>query len=135
MLTTYFAIIGTSRNACGEVRWTLTARNSEANIINLAADECRYSGNMLERLAGLAWIDINPPKAGKPEIFKPAHPFTPEEELQAALIKLNDDGRTYIIFDDSKPEEVEDFLDYADDIGLDKKAQMLVEKFPSTKGN
>ena len=127
--STYFAIIGTSRNTFGGVRWTVTAYNSESDIVGYANDECGRSGESLKSLAGIEWAGVNPDEDGDFETFEPARPFADGEEFQTALIKLNDDGRTYTIFDDSRPEEVKEFLEQAEAIGLGEKAQELVEKF------
>lgn len=127
--STYFAIIGTSRNAFGGVRWTVTAYNSESDIIGYANDECGRSGESLESLAGIEWVGVNPDEDGDFETFEPARPFAEGEKFQTALAKLNDDGRTYNIFNDSKPEEIKEFLEQANAIGLSEKAQELVEKF------
>jgi len=117
--STYFAIIGTSRYACGNVRWAVTPYNSEADIIGFANAECARSGESLESLAGIEFVDT----------FEPARPFAEGEEFQTALTKLNDDGRTYNIFDNSKPEEIKEFLEQAAAVGLREKAQEIVEKF------
>ncbi len=126
---TYFAIIGTSHNAFGGVRWTITAYNSVPDIIGFANNECARSGESLESIAGIEWVGVNPDEDGDYETFEPARPFADGEEFQTALNKLNDDGRTYTIYDDSKPEEIKAFLEQADSIGLGEKAQELVEKF------
>jgi len=127
--STYFAIIGTSRNTFGGVRWTVTAYNSESDIVGYANDECGRSGESLKLLAGIEWAGVNPDEDGDFDTFESARPFADGEEFQTALTKLNDDGRTYTIFDDSKPEEVKEFLEQAEAIGLGEKAQELVEKF------
>lgn len=125
----YFAIIGTSRNACGGVRWVATAYNSESDIIGFASAECGLEGTSLEEIAGIEWVGVNPDEDGDFESFEPARAFADGEEFQAAITKLNDDGRTYSIFNDSSTTEVADFIEDADRVGLGDRAKELVEKF------
>jgi len=127
--STYFAIIGTSRDTCSDVRWAVTPYNSEADIIGFANAECARSGESLESLAGIEWVGVNPDEDGDSDIYEPARPFAEGEEFQTALNKLNDNGRTYIIFDSSKPEEIKEFLEQAAAVGLREKAQEIVKKF------
>lgn len=123
----YFAIIGTSRAAYGGVRYTLTPYNSEADIIGFAYAECARSGESLESIAGIGSKTIN--EGTDDEQIVDEREFTEGEEFQAALTKLNDDGRTYSIFNDSDQEEVADFIAEADRIGEGARARELVEKF------
>lgn len=123
----YYAIVGTSRYA-GDVRWSITY-NSEADIIGYANTECRRRGESLEELAGIDWIGVEPDEDGEFTRFEPERPFVTGEEFKAALEKLNDDGRTYSIFDSARPEEVEKFIDEAASIGLGAEARSLVSKF------
>lgn len=123
----YFAIIGTSRNAFGGVRYTLTPYNSEADIIGFAWNECARSGESLESIAGIGFKTIN--EGTDDEEIMAEREFNEGEEFQAALTKLNDDGRTYSIFDDSNQAEVADFIAEADLIGEGERARELVEKF------
>lgn len=96
-MKTYFAIIGTSRNACGGVRYSLTAYNSESHIIEYAQDECARTGESLDE----------------------------SDEFNSAIEKLNDDGRRYSIYENT-PEGIEEFLNDADAIGQLERAEELV---------
>lgn len=123
----YFAIIGTSRNAFGGVRYTLTPYNSESDIIGFAYEECARSGESLESIAGIGFKTINENTDDEDVVAE--REFNDGEEFQAALTKLNDDGRTYMIFDDSNPAELADFIAEADRIGEGDCARELAEKF------
>lgn len=124
---TYFAIIGTSRAAYGGVRWTLTPYNSEADIISFAWNECARTGESLESIAGIGSKTIN--EGTDDEQIVNEREFNEGEEFQAALAKLNDDGRTYSIYNDADPDQVKDFIEEAERIGLGERARELVEKF------
>ncbi len=123
----YFAIIGTSRNAFGGVRYTLTPYNSESDIIGFAHEECARSGESLESIAGIGFKTIN--EGTDDEEIVAEREFAEGEEFQAALSKLNDDGRLYSVFDDSDPEQVLCFIEVADRIGEGERARELAEKF------
>lgn len=125
----YFAIIGTSSAAYGGVNWSITAYNSKDDIIGYASEECNRAGSSLEDVAGIKWIGVNPDADGDFESFEPEREFAEGEEFQAALTKLNDDCRTYKIFDDSNKEEIDEFLMEAEAISLGEHAAELVEKF------
>lgn len=125
----YFALIGTSRNAAGGVRWTLTPYNSESDIIGFARDECARSGESLEALAGIGFTIRNEGTDDK-EITA-ERDFAEGEEFTAALEKLNDDGRTYSVFDASAPDDVAEFLAEAERVGEGERARELVDQFAS----
>lgn len=127
MEKTYFAIIGTSRNAFGGVRWTVTGFNSQKDIIGYALTECNRSGESLEDLAGIKMVGVNPDEDGDFESFEPSRAFADGEEFNVALEKLNDDGRTYNVFDDSDSAAVAEFIEQADTIGLGDEARELAE--------
>jgi hypothetical protein len=125
----YFAIIGTSSAAYGGVRWSITAYNSQADIISYAQDECVKTGATLEDVAGIKWNGVNPDEDGDFENYEPEREFREGELFQAALTKLNDDCRTYKIFDDSNKDEIESFLMEAEAVGHGDHAKELVQSF------
>ena len=127
MEKTYFALIGTSRNACGRVRWAVTGFNSQKDIIGLASEECNRAGKSLEDLAGIEMVGVNPDEDGDFESFEQSRAFADGEEFNVALEKLNDDGRTYSIFDDSDAAAVAEFIEQADAVGLGDRARALAE--------
>ncbi len=119
-MTYYYAIIGTSRNACGGVRWAATANNTETDIIGWARSECAKSGESLEALAGIKSVGINPDADGDFESFEPEREWAEGEEFAVAVEKLNDDGRTFRLFTDASA-----FVMEADEVGLGDKARAL----------
>jgi hypothetical protein len=130
MSTTYYALIGTSKDAADAVRWTVTARNSEMDIIGLAEEECRLSGEDLEFFAGFELIGSSRHAGGIGcEELAWSRDWMPGEKFKASLLKLNDDERTYKIFDDAKREQVEEFLAKAKAVGLLETALALVARF------
>ena len=128
MNTTFFAIIGTSRNTYGGVRWNLSAMVTEADIIRFALGELEISGDGdLHSWAGIA--ELTDEVGDQTGIYE--REFELGEELEMALRVLNDDGCTYAIWPDDVADNVVDFLDEAIKIGLGDEAQRLVEKYSS----
>lgn len=125
----FFALIGTSSNACGGVKWAATGYNSTADIIGFAQAECNRQGSNLESLVGIEFVGVNPDNDGEFSEYKPSRDFAEGEELRAALEKLNDDGRTFKIYDDSDPTAVLEFLEDAESVGLSERASELTGKF------
>lgn len=122
----YYALIGTSRNASGGARWTITANNTEADIIGYARAECEKESTWLESLAGIDSVGINPDADGEPTEYAPDREWRDGEEFAAALEKLNDDGRTYRIYDMSAPDDIAELLDDADAHSVGARAAELV---------
>jgi len=115
----YYTIIGTSRNTYGGTRYSIGVITDEPEIIGFAHDECAKSGEDLYTLAGICWT------LNDDEQFVPERDFEPGEEFQAALTKLNDDGRTYEIF--RTDTEAKEFIERAEEVGLGEKANETVE--------
>lgn len=125
-MTTYFAIIGTSKNAYGNIRYSLTAYNSEADIIGYANDECSRKGTSLDTLAGIQYVGIGAPDAdGDYAEYGNDREFLEGEEFTTALEKLSDDGRRYSIYPDTEEGRTE-FLADAEAIGYTERAQALL---------
>ena len=128
-MKTYFAIIGTSRYACGGQRWSLTASNTEDEIIGFAEEECNRSGANLCELVGIGMEGVNEDEDGDFEYYEPDRQYADGEHLVAAIEKLNDDGRDFLIYDDSDTVAIQAFIDKADFIGCGDKARELVVRF------
>ncbi len=121
----YYSITGTSRNSAGGARYALGRVVDKEDIINFAHEECGREGISLESVAGIEFIGINPDADGDFEEFIPAREWNEGEEFAAALSKLNDDGRTYEIFDMAT--ECDEFIARADCLGLGNEARALVD--------
>lgn len=117
----FYAIIGTSRNTCGGVRWAVTANNTEAGVISLARAECNRVGECLEDIAGIKSVGINPDEDGDFESFAWEREWGEGEEFAIAVEKLMDDGRTFRLFNDASA-----FVMEAEEIGLGDRARELV---------
>lgn len=124
MQTTFFALIGSSRNAYGGVRWNLDAMVKKSDIIRYANAQLDRRGNSLEEWAGINefWTDDG-------DFIGFEREWRDGEELETALKVLNDDGCTYSIWPDDVVDNVRDFLDEAEKIGLGDEAVRLVKKF------
>ena len=122
--TTYFVIYSnTSRNSMTglrpQVMWTF-----EKTIFEAADQEMTRSGESLEDLAGIEWVeDVD----GN---IKAARELTLDEALTLNIEKLNDDGRLYTIFSTDEAGAAE-FIEAAKYYGLDDEARAIVEKFNS----
>lgn len=110
----YYTIVGTSRNTSGGPRYTIGAAATEQDIIGFAYAECARSGETLEEIAGIGWKMIN--EGTDDELVVSERDFVPGEEFQAALAKLNDDGRAYEIFDSET--ETAEFIARAEQLGI-----------------
>lgn len=122
-MTYYFTVSGTSRNACGGVRWHVSANETEQSIIGYADHEMTRSGESFEDFIGIGFKTIN--EGTDNEQIVPEREMTQYETFEAALAKLSDDGRTYLIYKMDDAEALEEFLLQADMAGLLKKAQQL----------
>lgn len=141
MSTTYYALIGSSNETGEDVRWSVTGRISENDVITLAEEECRITGEDLEFFAGFELIGSNK-RAGSIgcEKLTWSRDWMVGEKFQASLLKLNDDGRTYHVFNKAKREHIEEFLTKAEAVGLRAEADALVaelspEFFAAATGN
>lgn len=120
----YFAVNGSSKGGAfdfadimpGFPRCFATRNNTEADIVEFAINECIREGSSLEEIAGIGWI-----ADGDFERVVPARPFEEGEKFKAALAKLNDDGRTYRVF--NMDTEILAFLAYAEGVGLSSTAR------------
>lgn len=122
--TTYFVIYSnTSRNGMGglrpEVMWTF-----ESSIVEAAAWELQRSGESLEDMAGIAWIEDADGN------MKPARDLSYDEILAWSVEKLGDDGRVYITFNTDEAGAAE-FIEAAEYHSLGDKARAVVENFNS----
>jgi hypothetical protein len=124
MSTTYYVIYSnTSRYSCvglrPQVMWT-----SDKAIIEAAAWEMRRSGESLEDMAGIEWIED---EEGN---IRPARELTYNEVLALSIEKLGDDGRLYITFSTDEAGAAA-FIEAAEFYGLGDEARAVVEKFNS----
>lgn len=124
-MTTYYSITGSSRNASGGARYALGFIVDQAEIISFAREECGREGTSLESFAGIEFAGINPDEDGHFEEFTPSRAWNEGEEFAAALSKLNDDGRTYEIFDTAG--NGDEFIARAEIYGLGDEARALVD--------
>lgn len=122
----YYAIIGTSRNACGGVRWTLRAGVTEQDVLSWAYSECQREGSSLQDVAGIGWVGVgfDVEDEDEPSDYDPERDWLPGEEFETAIAKLNDDGRAFALFD-----VAEEFVEEACQLGLGEDAAELVERF------
>lgn len=122
--TTYFVIYSnTSRNGMAGLRprvmWTF-----DKTIIEAAAWEMNRSGESLEEMAGVEWIEDADGN------MQPARELTYEEVLALSVEKLGDDGRLYTTFSTDEAGAAA-FIEAAEYHGLDDEARAIVEKFNS----
>ena len=122
--TTYFVIYSnTSRNGTAGLRpqlmWTF-----DKTIVEAAAQEMNRSGEFLEDMAGVEWIEDGDGN------IQPARELTYDEVLFLSIDKLGDDGRLYITFSTDEAGAVA-FIEAAEYHGLDDQARAIVEKFNS----
>lgn len=129
MSTTFFTIVGTSRNASGGIRWRLNAMRTEADIIGYANGELERKGESLQERAGIAefWDEDG-------NFIGYSREWRDGEELETALDVLNDDGCTYSIWPDNVLDNVRDFVDEAEKLGLGVEALQMVDKFAASLG-
>ena len=122
--TTYFVIYSnTSRNSMAglrpQVMWTFGKA-----IIEAAAWELNRSGESLEDLAGVEWIEDEDGN------MEPARDLTYDEVLALSIEKLGDDGRLYTTFGTDEAGAAA-FVEAAEYHSLDDKARAIVEKLNS----
>ena len=96
----------------------------DKTIIEAAAREMNRSGESLEDMAGVEWIE------DADGSMQPARELTYDEVLALSVEKLDDDGRLYEIFSTDE-EGALDFIEAAEHYGLDNEARAIVEKFNS----
>lgn len=122
--TTHFVIYSnTSRYGTAglrpQVMWTF-----DKTIVEAAAWEMNRSGESLEDMAGVDWIeDAN----GN---MQPARELTYDEILALSIEKLGDDGRLYITFSTDEAGAAA-FIETAEYYGVVSKACAVVEEFNS----
>lgn len=122
--TTFFVIYSnTSRNGMAglrpQVMWTL-----DKTIVEAAAFEMNRSGESLEDMAGIEWIEDADGN------MTPARDLTYDEVLALSIEKLGDDGRMYTTFT-TDAVGAATFIEAAEDNGMGDEARAIVEKFNS----
>lgn len=122
--TTFFVIYSnTSRNGMAglrpQVMWTF-----DKTIVEAAAFEMNRSGESLENMAGIEWIEDADGN------MTPARDLTYDEVLALSIEKLGDDGRMYATFT-TDAVGAADFIEAAEDNGKGDAARVIVEKFNS----
>jgi hypothetical protein len=93
-------------------------------IIEAAALEMNRSGETLEDLAGVEWIEDADGN------MQPTRRLTQDEVLDLSIEKLGDDGRLYSTFNTDDAGAAA-FIETASRYGLDEQARDLVEEFTS----
>jgi hypothetical protein len=96
----------------------------DKTIIEAAERELNRSGETLEDMAGVKWIEDADGN------MQPARELTYDEVLALSVEKLDDDGRLYTIFSTDE-EGALDFIEAAEEYGLDNEARDIVVKFNS----
>lgn len=121
---TYFVIYSdTSRCSMAglrpQVMWTF-----EKTIVEAAAWEMNRSGDSLEDMAGVEWIEDADGN------IQPARELTYNEVLALSIQKLGDDERLYTTFGTDEAGAAA-FIEAAKYYSLDDKARAIVEMFNS----
>ena len=122
--TTFFVIYSnTSRNGMAglrpQVMWTF-----DKTIVEAAALEMNRSGESLEDMAGIEWIEDADGN------MTPARDLTYDEVLALSIVKLGDDGRMYATFTTDAVGAAA-FIGAAEDNGMGDEARAIVDKFNS----
>lgn len=122
--TTYFVIYSkTSRNGTAglrpQVMWVF-----DKTIVKAAAMEMNRSGESLEDMAGVEWVE------DADGYVQPARELTYDEVLALSIKKLGDDGRLYSTFSTDEAGAAA-FIEAAEHHGLENQARAIVEKFNS----
>jgi hypothetical protein len=119
--TTYFVIYSnTSRNGTAGLHPKVMLMNGKA-IIEAAALEMNRSGESLEAMAGVEWIEDSDGNV------QPARELTYDEVLTLSIEKLGDDGRLYTTFSADEAGAAA-FIEAAEYYGLDDEARAIVDK-------
>lgn len=105
----------TSRNGMAGLRPKVIL-TCEKDIVDAAAQEMRFSGETLEDMAGINWIEDSDGN------FQPQRVLTDEEVLDLSIQKLGDDGRLYRTFRSAAA-----FIEAAECHGLEDEARNIVE--------
>lgn len=119
---TFFVIYSnTSRNGASglrpQVMWTF-----DKTIIEAAAFEMRRSGESLEDMADIKWIEDEDGN------WHPERELTCDEVLNLSIEKLGDDGRLYDTFNTDEAGSKE-FIEAAGRYSLDDEARTIVKDF------
>lgn len=122
--TTFFVIYSnTGRNGMAglrpQVMWTF-----DKTIFEAAAFEMNRSGESLEDMAGIEWIEDADGN------MTPARDLTYDELLALSIEKLGDDGRMYTAFTTDAVGGAA-FIEAAENNGMGDEARAIVEKFNS----
>lgn len=122
--TTFFVIYSnTSRNGMAglrpQVMWTF-----DKTIVEAAAFDMNRSGESLEAMAGIEWIEDADGN------MTPARDLAYDEVLALSIEKLGDDGRMYTTFTTDAVGAAA-FIKAADGNGMGDEARAIVEKFNS----
>jgi hypothetical protein len=122
MSTSYFVIYSnTSRYSTAglrpQVMWTF-----DKTIVEAADREMNRSGESLEDMAGIQWIEDADGN------MQPARELTYDEVLTLSIKKLGDDGRLFETFSTDEAGAAA-FVEAAEYYGLDDEARAIVEKF------
>lgn len=122
--TTFFVIYSnTSRNSMYGLRPQVTWAFGKG-IVDFAALEMNLSGESLEDLAGIEWIEDADGN------MTPARDLAYGEVLALSIEKLGDDGRMYATFTTDALGAAA-FIEAAEDNGMSEEAHAIVEKFNS----
>ena len=122
--TTYFVIHSrSSRNSmAGLCPQAMLASNK--SIVEAAASEMIRSGESLEEMAGIEWIEDADGN------MHPARKLTYDEVLALSIEKLGADGRLFAAFSTDE-EGAESFVKTAEYYGVGDEARAIIEKFNS----
>jgi hypothetical protein len=96
----------------------------DKTIVEAAAWEMTRSGESLEDMAGVEWIEDADGN------MQPARGLTYDEVLTLSIEKLGDDGRLYRTFRTDEAGAAT-FIETAEHHGLDDEARAIVERFNS----
>lgn len=122
--TTYFVIYSNaSRNGVAGLRPQVMCA-FDKTIVEAAACEMNRSGESLEDMAGVEWIEDADGN------MQPARELTYDEVLALSIEKLGDDGRLYATYSTDESGAAA-FIEAAEYHGLDDEARAIVEKFNS----
>lgn len=122
----FYTISGSSTASVQPISWSI-GQLSQEQIVGLAENECRNEGSNLADLIGIEWVGVGQAdEEGEYAQYEPARPFNPGEHLEAAMLKLNDDNRSFKIFTNK-----DEFMKQVKEISFNSeflaKAQKLVD--------
>ena len=127
MSARYYVLIGSSNEDDEPVAWRVTVV-TESEVIALAEEECRISGEDLEFLAGFELIGTAKQTGSiGAHALNWSRDWMPGEKFKASLLKLGDEGRTYKTFSAADPAQVRAFREQAEAAGLHSEAKALTE--------